>query len=222
MIYKVKKTGTPVTLGDDWGACQWEQANIVELQNYMGDKPEHFPKTQAKLLYDNDNLHVFFRVEDRYVKAVAEKLQDSVCLDSCVEFFFTPSDDGSADYFNLEANCGGTVLLHYGNDTMKKREPLDVADCEKIEFFHSLPKIVDPETTEPTTWFLQYKLPLGILSKYCSVDKPAPGIKWRANFYKCADNTSHPHWLTWNVVDNPAPNFHLPQYFGTIEFEQLS
>ncbi len=62
-------------------------------------------------------------------------------------------------------------------------------------------------------------LPVEILKKYASVEKPAPGVTWKANFYKCADKTSYPHWLTWNPVDHPSPNFHLPQYFGAIVFE---
>jgi len=44
-------------------------------------------------------------------------------------------------------------------------------------------------------------------------------VTWRANFYKCADSTSHPHWLTWSPVDHPTPHFHLPAFFGTLEFE---
>lgn len=51
------------------------------------------------------------------------------------------------------------------------------------------------------------------------VDKPAPGTRWRANFYKCADKTSHPHWLTWAPVDYPKPKFHLSGFLGWIEFK---
>jgi len=219
MKYKVKKTNSSVILNGDWNFSQWEHAGILELNNFMGNKPEHFPKTQAKLLYDDKNIYVFFMVEDRYVRAVAKKTHDSVCADSCVEFFFTPSQDLSKGYFNLEINCGGTMLLHYGNDNMGNRKPLDIADCEKIEIFHSMPKIVEPEITEPKIWVLQYKLPFEMLNKYCSIDKPASGVKWRANLYKCADKTSHPHWLTWSFVDNPTLSFHLPQYFGVLEFD---
>ncbi|MEW6117215.1 MAG: carbohydrate-binding family 9-like protein, partial [Nitrospirota bacterium] len=41
--------------------------------------------------------------------------------------------------------------------------------------------------------------------------------EWRANFYKCGDATSHPHWASWAPVE--ALNFHLPHCFGTICFE---
>ncbi|WP_084088461.1 carbohydrate-binding family 9-like protein [Fodinibius roseus] len=38
-------------------------------------------------------------------------------------------------------------------------------------------------------------------------------------FYKIADKTSHPHYLSWALIEHPEPHFHLPEYFGTIVFE---
>ncbi len=39
-------------------------------------------------------------------------------------------------------------------------------DMARIEIAHSLPRIVDPELTEPTTWTIEYRLPLDVLEKY--------------------------------------------------------
>jgi hypothetical protein len=43
------------------------------------------------------------------------------------------------------------------------------------------------------------------------------GQTWRANFYKCGNLTSHPHWASWNPL--AFKNFHLPEYFGRIDIE---
>jgi hypothetical protein len=82
-----------------------------------------------------------------------------------------------------------------------------------------LPRLVDPEIQEPVAWSVAYRIPLALLEKYCRVIAPAPQAAWRVNFYKCADNTSHPHWLTWSPVALPEPNFHHPRSFGTLQFE---
>ena len=39
---------------------------------------------------------------------------------------------------------------------------------------------------------------------------------WKANFYKCGDETLHPHFGCWNPVVAEEPNFHLPEFFGTL------
>jgi hypothetical protein len=42
--------------------------------------------------------------------------------------------------------------------------------------------------------------------------------KIMGNFYKCADETISPHYLSWNPIDAPAPDFHRPEFFGEIHF----
>jgi len=217
-MYEISKATQPITIDANWDKEDWKNIPALDIKLYMGDKPEHQPKTQAKLLYDDQAIYVIFRVEDRYVRAVTKETHGAVWEDSCVEFFFTTDKTVEAGYFNLEMNCGGTFLLHRNTKEQHARK-LELADCQQIQVAHTLPKIIDPEITEPTTWCVEYRLPLAVLEKYCSVTKPAPGVTWRANFYKCADQTSHPHWLTWNNVDQPAPNFHLSQYFGQIKFK---
>ena len=210
-----------VKLDGLWHSDFWADVTAVELTNYIINEPEHKPKTQAKVTYDDKYLYVIFRVEDKYVRAVAQNHQDMVCWDSCVEFFFTPGPDISVGYFNVEVNCGGTMLFRYQLIPWKDAVNVSPADLEQVQIFHSEHKIVDPEKQQPTTWVIEYRLPFDVLEKYCEFVRPAPGVVWRANFYKCADQTSQPHWLNWSAIDKSAEagGFHTPKFFGTLEFE---
>lgn len=31
--------------------------------------------------------------------------------------------------------------------------------------------------------------------------------------------SAQPHYIAWNAVDHPTPNFHLPQYFGELHLK---
>ena len=220
MRYAVHRVAEPITIDANWDKPPWRKIEPLELANYMGQRPRHFPRTQAKLAYDDQGIYVIFRVEDRYIRAVARQHQDMVCRDSCVEFFFAPHTDLAKGYFNLEMNCGGTMLLNYQVIPRQNMIPLSASILERIEVAHTLPKIVDPEIAEPTTWTVEYRLPVDFLGQcHPSPVKPAPGVSWRTNFFKCADETSQPHWLTWARVDRPKPDFHVPEYFGTLEFK---
>jgi hypothetical protein len=44
------------------------------------------------------------------------------------------------------------------------------------------------------------------------------GAGCNANFYKCGDLLSDPHFVAWSNIESAAPNFHLPEYFGSVEF----
>jgi len=38
-----------------------------------------------------------------------------------------------------------------------------------------------------------------------------------ANFYKCGDGLSKPHYLSWKPIVAEKPDFHRPEFFSTIE-----
>ena len=111
------------------------------------------------------------------------------------------------------------MLLFHQTDRGENQQVVKVEDCKMIKIFSSMSKNTEPEKNEPTTWTLKYAIPYDVIKKYMPVDIPSSGVKWRGNFYKCADLTSHPHWLTWSKVDKANPDFHVPQSFGTLVFE---
>ncbi|MBP5277596.1 MAG: hypothetical protein J6Z18_03800, partial [Prevotella sp.] len=49
--------------------------------------------------------------------------------------------------------------------------------------------------------------------------KDISGMSFRANFYKCGDLLPKPHFLSWNAVEIPQPDFHRPDQFGKVTFE---
>ncbi|MFC4870536.1 carbohydrate-binding family 9-like protein [Negadavirga shengliensis] len=216
--YHVNPLSGSITIDADWDKEIWKNVDAVELTHYMGDKPAFAPVTHAKLLYDQEYIYGIFRVQDRYVQSKVTEINGHVSGDSCVEFFFSPDVESPLTYFNLEINAGGTPLLHYVTEPRKTYRVLDPDQIRKIEIAHSMPREVVPELVKDTVWTIEYKVPLAMLSQYGKVTIPAPGVKWKANFYKTGSRTGNPHYFTWNKVDNPKPDFHLPRFFGTIKF----
>jgi len=222
MRYTVRHTATLAAPNADWDRPQWQQANTLEVANFPWEDSGHHPRTQARLLYTNTALAIIFRVEDHYVRAVAEKFQDNVCTDSCVEFFVSPRADSLA-YFNFEVNCGGTMLVRRCTTEEESQAGVEAvavtaADFATIALATSLPKIVEPEITEPTTWTLEYHLPFALFTTYFDIAPPTSGTAWKGNFYKCGDQTSHPHWGSWAPVGTPKPSFHQPSSYQPILF----
>ncbi|MDR3628950.1 MAG: carbohydrate-binding family 9-like protein [Desulfocapsaceae bacterium] len=218
MIYRVKRFVNTDQNAPVWDLPPWQDVPAARLCHAMGTRPAHFPSTDVKMAYDRKAVSLLFRVEDRYVRAVATSHQQSVCRDSCVEFFFSPGPDSQSGYFNLEINCGGTLLFHFHPHSRRDEHiELPTALCNRIQCHPSLPRIVEPEITEPVTWTIGCRIPLAPLAEWLQT-MPAPGETWRGNFYKCADATSHPHWLSWAPVEAPRPDFHLPRFFGTLLF----
>jgi hypothetical protein len=218
-VYKVTMTKKPVKIDANWDKKEWKKVPAADIVNYMGKIPEFKPEAQVKMMYDKENIYLIFRVKDRNVRCITNKINGPVWQDSAVEFFFAPDPELPLLYFNLETNCGGTPLLHYNVIPRKESKKLTEEEIGQIEIAHSLPEIIDPEIKEPVKWTLEYRIPLSLLEKYSKVKRPAKGVEWRANFYKIAENSSNPHYITWSKIDKPKPDFHVPQSFGRLIFE---
>lgn len=219
--YQISRIKGSPAFDANWRSSFWKSVSKLELRHFMGDLPEHFPKVQAKLAYSDDALYVIFQVYDRYVRAAAKCHQDPVSRDSCVELFFTPAPQASTGYFNFEVNCGGTMLFHVQRGRGMMPSHIKSCDLAHIELIHTMPAIVNPEIREETTWTVAFSLPMEVIKEYFpgEIIPAGRGAVWRGNLYKCADETSHPHWLTWAPVASERPDFHRPDSFGTWIFE---
>jgi hypothetical protein len=217
-FYEISVAAGPLKIDGNWSKSQWKGIPHVDIVNYMGSIPAFSPSVQAKMMYNTDNLFVIFHVKDRYVRCITGECNGPVWEDSCVEFFFAPDPKFPERYFNLEINCGGTPLMHYNIIPNNEIIKIVTDDIKKIEIAHSLPQIINQEITDPISWTIEYRIPVNMLKKYSNVTNPKPGIEWRANFYKIAENNSNPHYITWSVVKNDLPDFHKPQFFGLLRF----
>jgi len=222
MEYVVRKATMPIGFCWKWDDAPWKEANIGEVASFRPESSDHRPRVLFKAVYDGNGIGVMFRVEDRYVKSTVTSYNGMVCRDSCVEFFVRPKPDKG--YFNFETNCGGALLCSYIEDPTRTRDGfrkftrLPPEDGGRVKVYHSMPSSVPEEISEPVTWFNGIFIPFDMLEKYVGPLGDVSGRRWTANFYKCADGTSHPHWASWSPVS--ALNFHLPSCFGDIIFEK--
>ena len=217
--YQVIRLRQPLEVDGQWDKPAWHAVSALRVTHYAGEKPGFEPTVEAKMQYDTANLYVIFRVQDRFVRVVTHQINGPVWKDSCVEFFFAPNAAQPAHYFNLEINAGGTPLMHYNTVPRKETKSLPKRDIRSVEIAHSLPEKVDPEITDSITWTVEYRIPLDVLRQHAEITSPGPGVVWKANFYKIAENNSNPHYITWAPIDLPKPDFHAPAFFGELQFQ---
>lgn len=214
--YRVRSSGAVGLDGADFG-----RAEVGRLEEVRPESSAHRPQVTFRVLHDGASLLVRFDVADRYVRSVQTAYQSPVYTDSCVECFVRPRPD--AGYFNFEVNAGGALLASYIEDPTRtpggfaRYTPVAEEWGRQVEVRASLPPVVEPERPGPLSWRIDLRVPFALLEHYAG-SVAGGGAVWRANFYKCADRTSHPHWLSWSPVT--ALNFHLPECFGELALEE--
>ncbi|MGA0332680.1 MAG: carbohydrate-binding family 9-like protein [Kiritimatiellia bacterium] len=169
------------------------------------------PEVQFAAGHSEAVLYLWYLVREPTVRAVHTLPQSPVCQDSCVEMFFAPHENV---YLNLEWNAIGTLLAGRG-PARAGREPLSMEQLGQIRQQASLGSLPFEERPQPEPWTLTAAVPFEILE----LDpEQISGRTFRANFYKCGDRLATPHYLSWNPVPTPNPDFHRPEHFGSVAF----
>lgn len=221
--YQIVRVAAPPTLDGRWGAPDWRGIEPLSIAHFHPGSSIHRPLAEAKAAHSDEGIHVLFRVLDRFVRVANTGFQAPVWKDSCVEFFVRPRGEGG--YLNFEMNAGGSLLAFYIEDWTRTGGPEGFQKFRKLEStwndaiprFHSLPERVEPPIATPVMWTVQYTLPWTLFKAVAGAPRPAAGEVWTGNFYKCGDETSHPHWGAWSPIGETL-NFHAPAFFGRLVF----
>lgn len=196
--YRIQKTaGRP-----DWSGI--EQAPIDQCLW----RPCGQIRAYAQLAYDDSRLYVHLHAEEKQIRAENSGLLDQPCQDSCLELFLSAAVQ-DARYLNIELNPNLCLYFGFGTgreDRMRLLLP-DGAGSLHAECARTA-----------DGWDVTYELPFKLLRLFFPEFAPSGTI--RGNFYKCGDLTAQEHYLAWNRVDAECPDFHRPEYFGTMSFSE--
>lgn len=178
------------------------EANWVDHYPYR-------PEAKFQAIHNDGHVVLHYCIIEEYVKAQYVRPNENVWEDSCVEFFV--SFDQKETYYNIEFNVLGTGLIGYGPKRKTERSRLSADKIGTVNTYSSI-----SNTQGKKKWCMVLVIPTEVFSER---KIKLSGMKAHANFYKCGDGLPNPHFLSWRPINNPTPNFHLPEFFGEIMFE---
>jgi hypothetical protein len=171
------------------------------------------PEVKFNIAYGDSEIFIKYYVREAHTKAEKSRTNEMVCEDSCVEFFVSPSEDGI--YYNFEFNPIGTALMGSGHGRHDSARA-DAAVVDGIRRLTTMGNEPFSEISGDIRWSLTLAIPFSVFfhHKVASL----AGTNFRANFYKCGDKLTNPHFVTWNPVGTEKPDYHRPEFFGTLKF----
>jgi len=172
------------------------------------------PETRFKLAYTDKHLLLKFWVKEDGVIACARQANGPVWKDSCVGMFTATGPD--TPYVNFEFNITGWAMVGkgFGRSARKLFPPERHAGIPRLASFGR--RLLLQEQAGVQAWEMTAVIPIALIA---STDvQSLSGRTFRGNFYKCAELTSHPHFISWNPIAIDRPDFHRPDHFGGIRF----
>lgn len=187
------------------GDALWQQAEAAQIDTCPWPAFSYCPDTWVRLLWSDAGVSVLFQTDEQPIGALRVGNNSDVCNDSCMEFFFS-ADESSSKYMNIEVNPLTTMLVGTGTG----RPDICFQEFDANDFRIS-------SILTPKTWTLSYFIAFSFLRRHFSEISPV----WRANFYKCGNVNVHRHFVCWNEITTPEPEFHSPQCFGRVVFSGM-
>ena len=189
------------------------QKNRLQIDTLNWEGYSYKPQVELSMAYSDNEIFLKYYVHENWFKAEKTEPNQMVCEDSCVEFFVSPEEDGI--YYNLEFNGIGTCLLGTGTERANSTKA-DKEIISRIRRLSSAGNVPMQERTGEFSWNITVAIPFEVFFRHKIKD--LKGKTFRANFYKCGDMLSVPHYVTWNPVGTPKPDYHQPEYFGMLRF----
>ena len=177
-------------------------AGMIDTLNWKEQYPAA-PEAKFTLAHTDEMLYVRFEVKGEVPLATKTQDLEPVNEDACVEMFI--GDKDNTHYWNFEFNPAGVC-----NASHRKERKVDVVrlNAEQLQSIQRLPVQLCA-----AHWSLLIGIPLELIELDLTHEHAR-----RANFYKCGDKTPMKHYASWNPIQAEAPAFHLPEYFGEIQF----
>ena len=171
-------------------------------------------QTDAKLLWDDENLYVSFVCQDAHISVEQTEHDAPVYQDDCVEVFTSPDPARTERYFNIEMNVGGAFLDRYHPNGPGQSPEWDASG---VKIATSVLGTLNNDDDQDQSWTLEAAIPF---SNFASVAKRAPprdGDMWRLNLNRLGGKVNAQH-SQWSRGMTPRPSFHTPDTFGQVHF----
>jgi hypothetical protein len=191
-------------------------ATLDTLQRHKIDQQpwkefDYQPNVNFSIAHTGSTLFLKYYVSESTVRAFYFRPNEPVYKDSCVEFFIALN--GDKRYYNFEFNSIGTCKLNFG-PSRDSRQLISEKAISNITFISSITNNTEDGNLR---WEITISIPLSSFTEHKLTS--FEGCKCRGNFYKCGDELPRPHFLSWNNIIAPVPDFHVPESFGDIAFQ---
>ena len=186
--------------------------DLVENLNWKETYP-YRPITLFNIARSNNSIFIKYSVRGSMLRAIYSNDLEPVNEDSCVEFFCKLPD--SDNYMNFEFNCIGTCNASKRKSKTEGVVRYTLDELSQIKRYPSIGRRAFNEMEGMFEWELTVKIPFTLMG----IDPNNLPKKLLGNFYKCADGTDSPHYVSWSPIKTEKPNFHCPEFFGELIFE---
>ena len=218
--YVIKRSGQNKVIDSD--PVDWGDVMPTEFFNISTSGQNGVGFGNAKMLWDDDNLYVFFHIDDMSIKTSSQPQDAFLWQKGDVVEMILDFDGNGHHYLEMGINPNGNsydfnILCSSSNcGGWSDDKNWDIANIE-------IATIIQKNNVYEFGYDIEMKIPFASLNTLTgsNFQTPVAGTQWRRNFMMVNfdKNGSSPlEYLSWSTYPSGSPAFHQPDYFGYFTF----
>jgi len=186
--------------------ASWGNVPAIRFdRDWQGRNADPLRETEVRLQWTKDALYLRFLARYRSINVFADAepdgRRDQLWERDVAEVFLQPPGSGARSYKEFEVSPNGFWI------------DLEIGPGEKRDLRSGLMRRVKVDQ-QSKTWMAEMALPMKSLTARFD-----PAKAWRVNFFRVEGASEPRFYSAWRPTGSPAPNFHVPESFGKLVFE---
>jgi hypothetical protein len=222
-VYRVSRAREPIIVDGKMDEASWKNAEVRTFSYfYRGDKPVEKQNTKFRMLWDNENLYLFYECEDTSLTSRETNFDARPYLDDCAEFFCVPVPDSLYMHFGFEINITKAaydyIVLwrYYNNRTIFIRGYNPVY---KVEVTYD--GTINNDKDKDRMWQMEFAIPFAAFDDFQFISRPKPGVRWAFQAVRQDRNYVEDRFRSTSTlfpIYDIRKDVHQPHRFGLMEF----
>ncbi len=222
-VFKVSKTKGPITIDGKMNETAWKNTEVRAFDYfYRIEKPKDEQKTKFRMLWDEENLYVFFECEDQYITAREKSRDGQPYLDDCAEIFLIPVPDSLNMHFGFEVNLNkASNDFIWLNNFYQGKSGMVKSYNPEFKVGVSINGTVNDNSDIDKGWAMEISIPLKLFKGVDSFYPVKSGNRWAFLAARQDRNDAIGERRSTSTifpVYDIGKSVHQPNRFGLMEF----
>ena len=222
-IFKVSKTSQPITVDGKMDEAVWKSTEAREFDFfYRVDKPDDQQKTTFRMLWDNDNLYLFYEMEDKFLTVRETKRDGQPYFDDCAEIFFitVPKSLDTHIGYELNINKASNDFVYFNDFYQDKSAVLKTFNPEfDVEVTYD--GTLNDDTDVDQGWNMELAIPIANFDGLAKFVPVKTGNRWAFLAVRQDRNDVEGNRRSTSTIFpiyDISKNVHQANRFGLMEF----
>lgn len=222
-ILKVSKTVEKMTIDGKMEEAIWKKTQVRKIDYFYNvEKPEDQQNSWFRMLWDDQYLYAFFKMEDKYLTARETQRDGQPYFDDCAEIFFITVPDSLDTHFGYELNLlkASNDFIYY-NDYYQGKDVVYKAFDPDFEVAVTYDGTLNDNADEDTGWTMELAIPLTNFGELGSIEPVKLGNRWAFLAIRQDRNDAEGNRRSTSTIFpiyDISKNVHQANRFGLMEF----